>query len=120
MITENDLREAIAECEGQRNPTANTCIKLASFYTIQDRMFPKERNSETGYSYSMKPEDPDLESKSGPAYGYISYDSGSEFSGIINGMDIQSFMEIMDDAMGVLSAINPRFYKSILKKLSQI
>ena len=30
MITEHDLKEAIAECEGNRNPDARTCIKLAA------------------------------------------------------------------------------------------
>ena len=41
MITENDLQEAIAECEGVRNPTANTCLKLAAFYTIKDKLYPE-------------------------------------------------------------------------------
>jgi hypothetical protein len=29
MIRLDDLREAIAECEGEREPKADTCIKLA-------------------------------------------------------------------------------------------
>ena len=41
MITERDLQEAIAECNGERNPNANTCIKLAAFLTIQKEMFGK-------------------------------------------------------------------------------
>ncbi len=41
MITEHDLQEAIAECQGKRNPDANTCIKLAAFYTIKEHLFPK-------------------------------------------------------------------------------
>ena len=39
MITEKDLQEAIAECQGERNPNANTCIKLAAFYTIRNELF---------------------------------------------------------------------------------
>lgn len=35
MIKLEDLEEAIAECQGQRNPNADTCIKLAAFYTIK-------------------------------------------------------------------------------------
>ena len=38
MITEKDLMEAIAECQGQRNPNANTCIKLAAYYTILNNL----------------------------------------------------------------------------------
>ena len=37
MITEMDLQEAIAECQGKRNPNADTCIKLAAFYIIKAR-----------------------------------------------------------------------------------
>ena len=46
MITEQDLREAIAECQGQRNPNANTCIKLAAFLTIQRELYGKEQEDE--------------------------------------------------------------------------
>ena len=52
MITKHDLQEAIAECEGQRNPTANTCIKLAAFYTIKQHLFPDE---EFNYSFAPVP-----------------------------------------------------------------
>ena len=36
MITRRDLLEAIDKCQGQKNPNANTCIKLAAYYTILD------------------------------------------------------------------------------------
>ncbi len=39
MITAQDLQEAIAECQGERNPNANTCIKLAAFLTIEREMY---------------------------------------------------------------------------------
>ena len=42
MITEKDLQDAIAECQGERKPNANTCIKLAAYFTIYDHLFPKE------------------------------------------------------------------------------
>ena len=41
MITEHDLQEAIAECQGKRNPDAKTCMMLAAFYTIRREMFGK-------------------------------------------------------------------------------
>ena len=40
MITEQDLQEAIAECQGERHPNANTCMKLAAFYTIKNELYP--------------------------------------------------------------------------------
>ena len=57
LITEQDLKEAIAECQGQRNPTTNTCIKLAAFLTIQKEMFGNSEQPEAvqpfnSYSYS--------------------------------------------------------------------
>ena len=109
MITEHDLQEAIAECEGQRNPTANTCIKLAAFYTIKQHMFPN--NESVVYSQSFSPAANTLPN-------VIEYDSGSEFSTIVNGMRIQDVMQIMDDVMETLSIVNPKFYNSIMKKLS--
>ena len=45
MITEKDLQEAIAECQGQRNPTTSTCIKLAAFYTIRRELFGEEKEA---------------------------------------------------------------------------
>jgi hypothetical protein len=50
MITEKDLKEAIAECEGERNPNANTCIKLAAFYTILDNMYGEKTEIPNNYS----------------------------------------------------------------------
>lgn len=107
MITEKDLHEAIAECQGQRNPNASTCIKLASFYTILDHMMremPKEE-----YSFA-----------SAPTYnGSVEYDSGTEFSDAIHGMDPYDILEVMDEAMTTLQVVNPRLYDGILRKLKQ-
>lgn len=38
MITDQALQEAIAECNGKKNPDANTCMKLAAYYTIRDHL----------------------------------------------------------------------------------
>ena len=40
MITQKELQEAITDCLTAKNPTANTCIKLAAFYVIQDHIAP--------------------------------------------------------------------------------
>ena len=120
MITEHDLQEAIAECEGQRNPTANTCIKLAAFYTIRQNMFPDKTEPASGHSYAGSRE-LDL-AQVNPSYRseVIDYNSGSEFSRLINGADINSVLEVIDDTMSTLSVVNPRFYKSIMNRLSEM
>ena len=106
MITERDLEEAIAECQGQRNPNANTCIKLAAFYTIRQHLFPTERvDPEPAPSYSY-------------ASGVINYDGDSEFAEAINGLDTQKVLAIIEEAMEAVSVLQPRLYDSIIRKLS--
>ena len=106
MITEQDLREAIAECQGQRNPNASTAIKLASYLTILDHI-NKEDNSEKqtqiqSYSFASAP---------------TSYDSGTEFSSRILNMDIYTVLAVMDELMTTLSVVNPRLYDAVMRKL---
>ena len=55
MITEEELQEAIAECQGQRNPNANTCLKLASYLTILDHQKAEEPHRTT-YSFAPPPD----------------------------------------------------------------
>lgn len=106
MITEQDLQAAIAECQGQRNPTANTCIKLAAFYTIKNELFgkPTVESHEPTYSYS-----------SGSTK--IDYDGTSEFAELVNGMEQYDVMKVVDELMETIHALNPRLYASVLRKL---
>lgn len=102
MITEKDLKEAILECQGVRNPTADTCIKLASYFTIKDAMFGEK------VQYSQQPpKDTDT----------INFDSGSEFSDMIYGKRTEDVLEILDEAMTTLQVVNPNLYKAIMRKL---
>lgn len=105
MITEHDLAEAIAECEGQRNPTANTCLKLAAFYTIRNNMFPKEQEPNF-YSMQSKPV---MNDKA---------EYKSEFSQAIAGMDINEIIPIMDELMTTLKVLVPKLYDGVMLKLS--
>ena len=101
MITEKELREAIAECQGQRNPNANTCIKLASYYTILDHM-DKEIIQPQIQSYS---------------FATAPYSSDTEFGQRIANMDINDVLTVMDELMTTLSIINPRLYNGVMAKL---
>lgn len=105
MITEQDLQAAIAECKGKRNPDANTCIKLAAFYTIRDHLFPQ---TEGGYSYAPPPTHEEI------------YDSGSEFSDAIKGLGTDDVLSVMDEAMEALKVLNAPFYASIIRKLNEL
>lgn len=110
MIRIEDLQEAIAECEGIRNPNANTCIKLASFYTILNQMQTKEQHLTTppAYSYAAQPQqDPAL----------ISYTSETEFGAAVHGKDPTHIMQIMDELMTAVQVMVPRLYEGVLRKI---
>ena len=108
MITETDLRQAIAECQGERSPNANTCIKLAAFYTIQDHMNGAPDSS--GASYAAQPE---------PQEG-ISYVSNTDFSRAVNGKDAGLVLAIVDDLMNTLQAVCPRLYRITMRHFKEI
>ena len=102
MITEKELREAIAECQGQRNPNANTCIKLASYYTILDHI--KEEEPMSTYSFASQPK-------------MLQYVSETEFGKCIQEMSIEDVLAVMDELMTTLSIIYPRLYNGVMAKL---
>ena len=104
MITENDLREAIAECLGQRNPNASTCIKLAAFYTIRRELFGEEKDADPGYSYQAGP-------------SMIENPGESEFARAIDGRRQEEIWPLMDELMETINAIHPRLYMAMMDRL---
>ena len=111
MILEQDLREAIAECQGKRNPDANTCIKLAAYFTILQNMYPEQKEEQ-------KTEPAFFQAASGinPAQ-VVEYDSGTEFAKAINGRDPSEIMPVIDELMTTLQVLHPRLYDGVLNKL---
>ena len=112
MITEMDLQEAIAECQGQRNPNASTCIKLAAFYTIRRELFGEGKEAvhlpvSPGYSYAMQTESEPM----------ILNDSDSEFARMINGRPQAEIWPLMDEMMDTIHAIHPRLYRAVMDRL---
>lgn len=112
MITEHDLQEAIAECEGQRNPTANTCLKLAAFYTIRDKMYPAKQE-EGKVTMNM------------PMYSYARSEEQidavrSEFLQVISGLSPEDFLPIMDELMESVRVVIPKLYNAVMDKLTEI
>ena len=107
MITRNDLDSAIAECQGKRNPDANTCIKLAAFYTIRKEMFGEEKEVEHSYAPA-------------PVRNMIELDSDSEFARAVSGMDQDELLPVIDELMKTLQILQPRLYSAVMMKLSEI
>ena len=107
MITKQDLDSAIAECQGQRNPTAGTCMKLAAFYTIRKELF---QEPERMYSYAPPPEEPTAIGNYGT----------SDFLTAVEGKPIQSVLHIMDELMESMQVLQPRIYNSVMRKISAL
>ena len=116
MITEQDLQEAIAECQGERNPNANTCIKLAAYYTIRDHLFPEkaqlpEEISTPQLSYSRAGPPDEVEST-------IDYYSDTEFGRLIEGRRSSEIWPIVDELVSeAVQVTNPRLYAAFLRKI---
>lgn len=111
MITEKDLQEAIAECQGVRNPNASTCIKLAAFYIIQEHLYghPSEGDPAPAYSYASAPVD-QVETT-------IDYYSDTEFSQAVDGRKASAVWPVMDELMEVLRVTNKPLYKATIRKI---
>ena len=96
MITRKDLLEAIEKCQGQKNPNANTCIKLAAYYTILDHT-PED----TEYSFASKP-------------------SNSEFMRIIRKKNRDAVLLVIDDMLDELEGFAPKLYYETMERLNNI
>lgn len=108
MITEQDLREAIAECEGVRHPTSSTCIKLAAYYAILKNMqSTDEEQDERPVRYSYETRDD------------VKY-SNSEFSQIVKEKGLSNCFPVIDEIIGVLGVINPSMYQNALQRLRDV
>ena len=106
MITEHDLQEAIAECQGKRNPDANTCIKLAAYFTIMDALYPQRQTAPDYFQLA-----------SGTSPSAIQYDSGTEFSNAVKGRTADDIMPVMDELMTAIKVLHPRLYNGVMNKL---
>ena len=95
LITRKDLLDAIDKCQGQKNPNANTCIKLAAYYTILNNM----SEDEPGYSFSEPP---------------------SEFASIARTKNQGDVMRLMDDLMEELQGVAPKLYYETMERLHKI
>lgn len=110
MITEQDLKAAIAECQGVAKPNANTCIKLASFLTLYDHMFKNTEKAEVNqtmdHSYSF-------------ADNIIKVSGDSEFYRAVNNKDMDAVFSVVNELMETLQVLNPRLYNSVIMKIEE-
>ena len=101
MISNAEIRKAIAECQGDPNPNAYTCIKLAAYYTILN-------NNEQQFSYASKPVDA------------VRMNSDSEFFEAIQGVNTKEVLVVMDELMDGVRAMMPRLYNVTMERLKNL
>ena len=119
MITEQDLQEAIAECLGQRNPNASTCLKLAAFYIIRRELYPEDTNNIENIinKDSFLP----IEYRSESSYqSSPKYFSETEFGKTIENKNEVDILGIFDELMTALQVLQPRLYNNVLDKLNNL
>lgn len=102
MITIQDLNEAIAECQGQPNPNANTCIKLAAYLTIKQSMTEPDPEILQIPTYSRKEKkiwrQPDI-------------------MGIVSEMDTDDVLDLFDEVMEAVQGLNPKLYDAVVQRI---
>lgn len=114
MIYEHDLDESIARYQGEVNPSIETCRKLAACLIVKRELFgeperlPVVADNATGYSYAAGPVD---------TAETIHYDSGTDFSQVIDGRDPAEVWPIIDEMMEAVNTLMPRLYDSVMRKL---
>lgn len=110
MITEKELRQAIAEC--QQDPITGTKRSvLADLIIIQDYLFGAPRSDQAPTpqaSYSAEP----------LGYGdVIETQGGSEFLDAVNGRKAERLWKLMDEMMEAIRILHPRMYASFIDKI---
>lgn len=112
MITRADLDAAIAECVGERDPNANTCIKLAAYYTIRDALYPEtEQQIVPQYSYAAEPEQDQPTAHIG---------SNTEFAQAVEGLPLDDVWGVVDELVTAVMISQPALYRAVLRKLREL
>ena len=114
MIREEELHEAIAECLGKRNPDANTCIKLASYYTILEQLYP---NGRAVQEFQPMPVIPAQSFSADP--DSIQYEGDSEFAQAVRERSVSHIMPIIDEMMQTIQVLQPRLYDAVMRRIKE-
>ncbi|MCM1164664.1 MAG: hypothetical protein NC299_12630 [Lachnospiraceae bacterium] len=99
MLTEQELYDAIRECESSPVSYRN-CEKLAVFYTLYDKLYGEPAETKTS-RVAVQPV------------------SDSEFMRLISGKDWSALLEILDELMDSIKILQPRLYDAVMRKLRE-
>lgn len=115
MITIEKLQEAIAECWGEREPNANTCYKLAAYYTILNEMRSNGSANPVNYPLYSADSPPQVEN----SQDIVAFKSESDFAQAVNGRNAADVWAVIDELMATISVANPRLYNAVMRKLRE-
>lgn len=115
MITEFDLKEAIAEIQGRKNPTSTDCQKLAAYYTILDHLADSAdgeiRGVSAAPSYSRS-EPPQADNLVGYNFTCQALKDG------LQGRTSDVALMLLDELMNAVRVTNPELYRFAVRKLN--
>lgn len=117
MITEKQVQEAIAYCNGKVDPKRDDALLLAACYIIEDRYSKDAQPVEAveplrelpGYSTAPAPD---------PVEKTIDYYSDTQFGRMISGRPASEVWPLIDELVNeAVQALNPRLYDAFMRKL---
>lgn len=110
MIRLEELEQAIAECQAERNPNANTCVKLAAYYALKRELYGGEILDNKGYSYDAPKPEPN---------SYIDFEGDTDFSRAVYGKNIYNILPIIEDLAETVKVLLPRVYAGFMRDLQK-
>lgn len=105
MFTEQELLEAIDECQNKLPNTFSTAEKLAVFYTILDHF----KKAEDSYMMSADQEPETVIGNYGTTEFYLA----------VQGKEAKKVWSIFGELMDALKVLNPRLYSRTIERLTK-
>lgn len=110
MITENDLKEAIAKCNGVSKPNETAYILYAAATYLLDRV-EKEQAEKPEMRYSNAP---------APIPETVDYYTDTDLSRAIDGKNAADVWDVIEEVFEAVHKIAPRLYEAAIQKLDEI
>jgi len=109
MFREQELLDAIEECQNGLPKNFSTCEKLAVFYTILDHLQPDNK-----YKMSADPDPRETVETVIGDYGT------SEFFLSVQGKESTKVWSILGELMDALKVLNPKLYSRTIERLTAV
>lgn len=109
MITENDLKEAIAKCNGVSKPNETAYILYAAATYLLDRVEKEQSDNKALYSYA-----------NAPMQEVVDYYADTDLSKAIDGKNATDVWDVIEEVFEAVHKIAPRLYEAAIQKLDEI